>query len=123
MSIFEDLSELSWGAWIRSLLTAGISSAASVVAANPLAVAMGTPEFTPKQLAILALAAAIVAMAGVLQKSPLPDRKLAIALLPGVHTPEQVERISKATGSGVPTKEVAAAIIAGDKSKPAEPPA
>lgn len=113
MSVLSDLGSLSWGAWLYALLKAGISAGASVIAANPLAALAGAPAFTPRQLVIFAAASAIVAMAGVLQKSPLPDRKVDIALLSGVHTVEQVEKISKATGSGpVPSPEVAAAIIA-----------
>lgn len=118
MGFFKNLGSLRWNDWIRSLLSAGISAAASTLAANPIAQVLGAQEFTPRQLGIMAFSAAVVAMAGILQKTPLPSRDLAIALLPGVHTPEQVEMISKATAPGVvPSPAAAAAIIAEDKKE------
>lgn len=109
--ILSDLSSLGWESWLRSLFAAGISAATGTIAANPLAAVFGTQQFTGRQLAIMAASSAIVAMAGILKKSPLPDRKIAIALLPGVHTTEQVEQIAQATTGAVPTAEVAAAIL------------
>jgi len=116
MGFLTELSELGWASWLRSLLGAGISAAASAIAANPIATVMGAQAFTPRQLWIMALSSALVAMAGILQKSPLPDRKVAIALLPGVHTAEEVEVVSKATSPGrTPTAEEAAAILGKDQ--------
>lgn len=113
MSLFSDLGSLKWGDWFYTLLSAGIGAAATTLAANPIANLAGAPDFTPRQLIILACSSAVVAMAGVLRKSPLPDRAVAIALLQGVHTPAQVEQIASATAPGVvPSAAVAAAILA-----------
>ncbi len=79
---------------------------------------LGAQQFTPRQLGIMALSAAIVAVAGILRKSPLPDRAIAVALLPGVHTPEQVAEVLKATAPGtIPTPEVAKAILSPAESE------
>ena len=116
------LSELNWRDWIRSLLSAGISAAASTIAANPIAQILGANQFTPRQLGVMAVSSAVVAMAAVLRKSPLPDRKVAIALLAGVHTEAEVNKIVEATAPGtVPTQAVAAAILG--KPAKAEAPA
>lgn len=114
------LRGLKWGEWFYTLLSAAISSAASTVLANPIALATGTQQFTVRQLGILASGAAVVAIAGILKKSPLPDRAVQIALLPTVHTREQVKQVMRATSPGtVPTPADAAEIIAkakeGDK--------
>jgi hypothetical protein len=112
MSITSDLGSLNWNDWLRAIFSAAISAAASVITANPLASALGAPQFTPRQLGVMAASAALVAVAGILRKSPLPDRKTAIALLPGVHTMGDVEQIASATAPGVtPTPAVAAAIL------------
>jgi len=119
MSLVRDMASLKWGEWLYTLFAAGISAAASTVAANPIAYIFGAQQFTPRQLLIMALSSALVAMAGILRKSPLPDRAIAIALLPGVHTPEEVEKIASVTAPGVtPTAAVAAAIL----DKPQKPP-
>lgn len=112
MTILSDLSSLGWGPWLRTLFGAGISAAATVIAANPLASVVSAQQFTPRQLGIMAASAAIVAMAAVLRKSPLPDRSVAVALLPGVHTTADVEKVVAGTAPGtVVTPEVAAAIL------------
>ena len=107
------MEKLKWSEWVYTLIAAAISAAASTVVANPLASAIGAQQFTPRQLGILALSSAIIAVAGILRKSPLPDRAVAVALLPGVHTTEDVGKVLSATASGtVPSPEVAAAILA-----------
>ena len=106
------LSDLNWRDWIRSLLSAGISATASTITANPIASMLGAHPFTARQLGVMSLSSAVVAMAAVLRKSPLPDRKIAIALLPGVHTQEDVKKIEEATAPGtIPSSSVAAAIL------------
>lgn len=107
-----DLEGLNWSDWLYMLLSTAISAAAMVIAANPLATVIGAPAFTPRQLGIMALSAAVVAVAGKLQRSPLPARRESVALLSGVHTSADVDKIMKATEPGtVPSKEVAAAIL------------
>lgn len=117
---WRDLASLNWNDWLYMIFSTAISAAMTVIAANPLATVLGAQAFTPRQLLIMAGSAAIVAVAGKLQKSPLPSRAMQIALTPGVHTKEEVEKILKATAPGeVPTKEVAAAIL----NKPVPPDA
>jgi hypothetical protein len=112
MNTLSDLQSLSWGAWLYTIAAAGVSAAATAITANPIASVLGAQQFTPRQLGIMALSAAVVAIAGVLRKSPLPDRTVAIALQPGVHTQAQVDQVMKATAPGtVPTPEVTAAIL------------
>lgn len=114
---FAIIRALKWGDWLYTLIGAGIAAAAQVIFTNPIASILGAPQFTPRQLGIMAASSAIVAMAGILRKSPLPDRRVDIALLSGVHTVEEVNQIAKATAPGtVPTSEVAAAIL--EKSVP-----
>lgn len=74
MGFVNDLSGLKWADWLYTLLSAGISAAATSIAANPIATAIGASQFTPRQLVIMAASSAIVAIAGILRKSPLPDR-------------------------------------------------
>jgi hypothetical protein len=113
MSIFADLSSLKWSEWLYTIISAAIGAAATTIAANPLASVLGAQQFTPRQLGILAASSALVAVAGVLRKSPLPDRALAIALQPGVHTEAQVQKVLDQTAPGsVPSPEVTAAILA-----------
>lgn len=115
------LGELKWSEWLYSLLAAGISAAAATITANPIAQVFGAHQFTARQLGVMALSSAVVAMAAVLRKSPLPDRKVAIALLAGVHTEAEVNQIVAATAPGtVPTQAVAAAIL-GKPPKPEAP--
>lgn len=121
MSILSDLGNLKWGQWLYTLIAAGISAGASVIVSNPLATLFGAQQYSPRQLGINAGAMALVAMAGILKKSPLPDRKVEIALLPGVHTMAEVNTVDKATGPGViPTPEIAAAALG--KPMPPEVP-
>lgn len=112
MSIASDLASLSWGAWLKGILSAAISAAATVITANPIAAVLGATQFTPRQLGIMAGSAALVAVANFLRTSPFPTQREAIALLAGVHTAAQVDKIVAGTAPGVvPTPEVAAAIL------------
>lgn len=122
MSLFSDMKDLAWSDWLYTIISAAIGAAATTIAANPIASVLGAQQFTPRQLGILAASSALVAVAGVLRKSPLPDRrKIEIALIPGVHDIEQVERIAKITSGGaIPTPEAAAAMTA-DMPKPPSP--
>lgn len=113
MSILADLASLKWGDWFYTLFKAGISAGAAVIAANPLAALAGAPAFDARQLGIFALAAAVVAMAGVLQKSPLPDRNVQIALVSGVHTTDDVKKIADVIKGDEPLTPAAAAAILG----------
>ena len=109
---WNELDSLDWIAWVKTLLGAAISAAATVVAANPLASVLGAQAFTPQQLGIMAGSAALVAMAGILKKSPLPDRRIDIALLPTVNTRAEVNLVARETAPGtVPTAAAAADII------------
>lgn len=113
MSVASYFRQLDWAKWFHPIITTVISAAASPIAANPIALVLGAQQFTLRQLGIMSAAAALSAMAGVLVKSPWPDRRVDIALVSGVHTVEQVEKIFKATAPcTVPTPAVAAAIIA-----------
>jgi len=113
---------MKWADWIRPIIAAGISSAAAVFASNPFASLLGAQQYTPRQLAINALAVGLTAMAGVLVKSPLPQRAVDIALLPGVHTRGDVDKILSTTAPGtVPTPEIAAAILNGSATPPLGP--
>ena len=110
---FADFKSLKWADWLYTLIAAGISAAATTVTANPLMSLAGTQQLTPRQLGVLSGLSAIVAMAGILKKSPLPDRALAIALLPGVHTEADVTKVLSAPAPGtVTSKEVATTILA-----------
>lgn len=112
MSITSAVGSMSWVDWLKGIITAAVSSAATVLSANPVATMIGAQTFTGRQLAIMAGSAAIVAVANFLRTSPLPAQRESVALLPGVHTTEQVDKIVNATAPGVvPTKEVAAAIL------------
>jgi hypothetical protein len=112
MSLLSEVRTLRWADWIRPILAAGISGGSSVFVSNPIADIIGAQHYSPRQLALQALALALTAMGGVLMKSPLPQRAVGIALLPGVHTQGEVDTILKATAPGtVPTPEVAAAIL------------
>jgi hypothetical protein len=118
MSFVSYLSGFKWGDWFRMLISAGVSAAASVIAANPIASIVGAIQFTPRQLAIMAASVAAVAIANFLQKNPWPEREVSLALIPGVHTQEQVQILAKSTSPGtIPTKETAAAIIAEAKKE------
>lgn len=94
----------------------GLSAGMGALVANPIASVVGAMQFTPRQLGIMAGSLALVAIANFVQKNPWPERAVSIALLPGVHTPEDVKLVMKSTSPGVvPTKEHAAAIIADAK--------
>lgn len=112
MGLLRAIGDLKWGTWLYTLLGAGISAAATTLAANPLAAVLGAQIFSPRQLAILAGSSAIVAMAGILKKSPLPDRRIDIALLSTVNTRADVALVAKNTEPGtIPSAAVAADII------------
>ena len=114
MSITSDLATLSWADWLKGIVSAAISAAATVISANPIAAVVGAQSFTLRQLGIVAGSAAFVAVANFLRTSPFPTQREGIALLAGVHTAAQVDKIVAATSPGVvPSPEVAAAILNG----------
>lgn len=118
MSVQSWLDQWNWGAWLKALLAPAISAGLTPFAANPIATLIGAVQFTPRQLAMGAVAMFITTLTGVWQKRPFPDRRVAIAVLRGVHTVDEVDKIDKATAPGtVVTPEIAAAIL----GKPAPP--
>ena len=113
MTPFAYLAQFKWGDWFRMLWSVSITAAMGVLTADTLTRVFGAREYTPRQLLIMAGVTAVGAAANFVQKNPWPERAVAIALLPGVHTQEDVHLIAKATSPGtVPTKETAAAIMA-----------
>jgi len=131
MSVWTDLRDLKWMDWLYMVIGAAISAASSsvvtVLTANPIATLFGAPQFTPRQLMVFtgwsALSAALIAVGGILKKSPLPDREqrraIDIAVLPGIRNAGEVDTVMKETNPGtVVSADVAAAIL----GKPAPPP-
>lgn len=113
MNVVAFLDQWKWGPWLRSLFAPAISAAMIPFTINPAASVIGAPNFSPRQLMMVAAWTGVFALASAWQKSPFPDRKVQIALLPGVHNIEQVEQIAKVTSGGtIPTPAEAQSIIA-----------
>lgn len=111
-ALIEGLKSLGISDWLYMLASTAISAFCTVIAANPIAMVVGANQLTPRQLVVMGISAAIVAVAGKLQQSPLPSRRLQIALLPSVNTRADVEQVARATAPGtVPTSAEAAAIL------------
>lgn len=117
---FSKLSQMGVGAWLYTIFAAGIAAFTGAITTNSVMAMVGSNPLSPRQLGIVAAYSAVWAMAGVLHTSPLPSRKTQIALLPGVHSMEQVDAIA-ANVTGVPSPAVASAIIAATPSPAVTP--